>query len=130
VYPFVVVYNDSKWNMEKRFSDFAALDEALDELYKGEEDVQLPEFPEKKMFGSLSPALIKERQVGRLLPRPSCLRGDAAAGIVSAAWLAPVVAVGNGQCGSLRRKRARPHRGIWADESCFPCLFRRRLRST
>mmetsp|Transcript_42058 Transcript_42058/g.98033 ORF Transcript_42058/g.98033 Transcript_42058/m.98033 type:complete len:146 (+) Transcript_42058:163-600(+) len=62
VYPFVVVYNDSKWNMEKRFSDFAALDEALDELYKGEEDVQLPEFPEKKMFGSLSPALIKERQ--------------------------------------------------------------------
>lgn len=38
------------------------LDEALDELYKGEEDVQLPEFPEKKMFGSLSPALVKERQ--------------------------------------------------------------------
>jgi hypothetical protein len=42
----------------------AQLDEALDELYKGEEDVQLPEFPEKKLFGSLSPALIKERQAG------------------------------------------------------------------
>ena len=24
--------------------------------------MQLPEFPEKKMFGSLSPALVKERQ--------------------------------------------------------------------
>jgi hypothetical protein len=25
VYPFVVVFNDEKWNLEKRFSDFAAV---------------------------------------------------------------------------------------------------------
>ena len=33
-YPFVVVYNDAKWNLEKRFSDFAELDAALDEAQK------------------------------------------------------------------------------------------------
>eukprot|EP00281_Chroomonas_sp_CCMP1168_P020935 CAMPEP_0206229826 /NCGR_PEP_ID=MMETSP0047_2-20121206/9910_1 /ASSEMBLY_ACC=CAM_ASM_000192 /TAXON_ID=195065 /ORGANISM="Chroomonas mesostigmatica_cf, Strain CCMP1168" /LENGTH=144 /DNA_ID=CAMNT_0053653163 /DNA_START=199 /DNA_END=633 /DNA_ORIENTATION=- len=64
LYPFVVVFNDAKWNLEKRFSEFAALDEALDDLYKADDDIQLPEFPEKKMFGSLSPALIKERTEG------------------------------------------------------------------
>ena len=63
-YPFVVVYNDAKWNLEKRFSDFAELDAALDEAFKNNEDVTLPEFPPKKYFGSLSPALIKERQEG------------------------------------------------------------------
>lgn len=60
-YPFVVVYNDAKWNLEKRFSDFAELDSALEEATKNDE-IQLPEFPPKKYFGSLSPALIKERQ--------------------------------------------------------------------
>lgn len=63
-YPFVVVYNDAKWNLEKRFSDFAELDGQLDEEFKNDEDVTLPEFPPKKYFGSLSPALIKERQEG------------------------------------------------------------------
>jgi len=63
-YPFVVVYNDAKWNLEKRFSDFAELDAQLDEAFKNNEDVVLPEFPPKKYFGSLSPALIKERQEG------------------------------------------------------------------
>ena len=128
-YPFVVVYNDAKWNLEKRFSDFAELDAALDTYFEKDEDTtvglaqlsavassrarvrgtdnasrrfcvcrcaytlhepalfcasctcfcvrvetarnrpadwratqQLPEFPPKKYFGSLSPALIKERQ--------------------------------------------------------------------
>lgn len=63
VYPFVVVFNDEKWSLEKRFSEFAALDEELDDHFKSNENVQLPEFPEKKLFGSLSPALIKERSV-------------------------------------------------------------------
>ncbi|KAJ1474061.1 hypothetical protein T484DRAFT_3292674 [Baffinella frigidus] len=63
-YPFVVVYNDEKWNLEKRFCEFAELDSALDEEYKSNEDIVLPEFPPKKFFGSLSPALIKERQEG------------------------------------------------------------------
>merc|ERR1719263_2494798 len=62
-YPFVVVYNDAKWNLEKRFSDFAELHAALDEAFKNNEDVTLPEFPPKKYFGSLSPALIKESEV-------------------------------------------------------------------
>mmetsp|Transcript_26761 Transcript_26761/g.41868 ORF Transcript_26761/g.41868 Transcript_26761/m.41868 type:complete len:160 (-) Transcript_26761:98-577(-) len=61
-YPFVVVYNDAKWNLEKRFSEFAELDSRLDELYKNDDNIVLPEFPPKKLFGSLSPALIKERQ--------------------------------------------------------------------
>mmetsp|Transcript_22263 Transcript_22263/g.56162 ORF Transcript_22263/g.56162 Transcript_22263/m.56162 type:complete len:233 (-) Transcript_22263:130-828(-) len=61
-YPFCVMYNDDKWNMEKRFSDFAELDKQLDEIYKGDSKVQLPEFPPKKMFGSLSPSLIVERK--------------------------------------------------------------------
>ena len=52
------------WALEKRFSDFAELDAALDEAFKNNEDVTLPEFPPKKYFGSLSPALIKERQEG------------------------------------------------------------------
>jgi hypothetical protein len=34
-----VVYNDAKWNLEKRFSDFAELDAALDEAFKNNEDV-------------------------------------------------------------------------------------------
>jgi hypothetical protein len=38
-YPFVVVYNDAKWNLEKRFSDFAELDAQLDEAFKNNEDV-------------------------------------------------------------------------------------------
>jgi hypothetical protein len=38
-YPFVVVYNDEKWNLEKRFSEFADLDSALDEQYKSNEDI-------------------------------------------------------------------------------------------
>jgi hypothetical protein len=38
-YPFVVVYNDAKWNLEKRFSDFAELDGQLDEEFKNDEDV-------------------------------------------------------------------------------------------
>jgi hypothetical protein len=36
-YPFVVVYNDAKWNLEKRFSDFAELDAALEEATKNDE---------------------------------------------------------------------------------------------
>ena len=36
-YPFVVVYNDAKWNLEKRFSDFAELDSALEEATKNDE---------------------------------------------------------------------------------------------
>jgi hypothetical protein len=63
-YPFCVMYNDEKWNMEKRFSEFAELDRQLDEIYKGDSKVQLPEFPPKKMFGSLSPSLIVERKEG------------------------------------------------------------------
>ena len=35
----MVVYNDEKWNLEKRFSDFAELDSALDEEYKSNEDI-------------------------------------------------------------------------------------------
>jgi hypothetical protein len=37
-YPFVVVYNDAKWNLEKRFSDFAELDAALDTYFEKDED--------------------------------------------------------------------------------------------
>jgi len=33
-YPFVVCWNDAKWNLEKRFSDFAALDAQLDKAQK------------------------------------------------------------------------------------------------
>ena len=40
-YPFVVVYNDAKWNLEKRFSDFAQLDSELDDHYKSNESVQV-----------------------------------------------------------------------------------------
>ena len=40
-YPFVVVYNDAKWNLEKRFSDFAQLDSELDEHFKSNESVQV-----------------------------------------------------------------------------------------
>jgi len=38
-YPFVVVYNDAKWNLEKRFSEFAELDSRLDELYKNDDNI-------------------------------------------------------------------------------------------
>ena len=37
-YPFVVVYNDAKWNLEKRFSDFAELDAALDTYFEKDDD--------------------------------------------------------------------------------------------
>ncbi len=45
-YPFVVVYNDAKWNLEKRFSDFAELDAALDEAQKNGDfgDAQVTSF--------------------------------------------------------------------------------------
>lgn len=33
------MYNDAKWNLEKRFSDFAELDAQLDEAFKNNEDV-------------------------------------------------------------------------------------------
>lgn len=39
-YPFCVVFNDAKWNLEKRFSEFAELDKQLDEIYKGDSSVQ------------------------------------------------------------------------------------------
>jgi hypothetical protein len=44
-YPFCVVYNDDKWNLEKRFSDFAELDKQLDEIYKGDSSVQVCPLP-------------------------------------------------------------------------------------
>jgi hypothetical protein len=40
-YPFCVVYNEEKWNLEKRFSDFAELDRKLDEAFKGDQNVQV-----------------------------------------------------------------------------------------
>lgn len=38
-YPFVVVYNDAKWNLEKRFSDFSELDTLMEDTFKNNEDV-------------------------------------------------------------------------------------------
>jgi len=38
-YPFVVVYNEAKWNLEKRFSDFSELDTAMEDEFKNDEDV-------------------------------------------------------------------------------------------
>ena len=37
----MVVYNDAKWNLEKRFSDFAQLDSELDDHFKSNESVQV-----------------------------------------------------------------------------------------
>mmetsp|Transcript_23369 Transcript_23369/g.46913 ORF Transcript_23369/g.46913 Transcript_23369/m.46913 type:complete len:161 (-) Transcript_23369:178-660(-) len=62
LYPMTVVFNEKKWSLEKRFSEFAELDSQLDEAFKSDDDIVLPEFPPKKFFGSLSPALIKERR--------------------------------------------------------------------
>lgn len=36
-----MVFNDDKWNLEKRFSDFAELDRQLDEIYRGDTKVQV-----------------------------------------------------------------------------------------
>jgi len=62
LYPMTVVFNEKKWSLEKRFSEFAELDNLLDDQFKNDDNIVLPEFPPKKFFGSLSPALIKERK--------------------------------------------------------------------
>mmetsp|Transcript_42514 Transcript_42514/g.66591 ORF Transcript_42514/g.66591 Transcript_42514/m.66591 type:complete len:296 (-) Transcript_42514:1430-2317(-) len=63
IYSFVVVRNDKRWVLKKRYSQLHIFDRMLMQTIKeagGDESV-LPEFPPKKLFGKMSPSLVKER---------------------------------------------------------------------
>eukprot|EP00961_Rhodomonas_salina_P117306 1579150-Rhodomonas_salina.1 len=38
LYPMTVVFNEKKWSLEKRFSEFAELDSQLDEAFKNDDN--------------------------------------------------------------------------------------------
>jgi len=70
IYSFVVVRNDKRWVLKKRYSQLHIFDRMLMQTIKeagGDESV-LPEFPPKKLFGKMSPSLVKERYAQRTLP--------------------------------------------------------------
>mmetsp|Transcript_10188 Transcript_10188/g.23856 ORF Transcript_10188/g.23856 Transcript_10188/m.23856 type:complete len:245 (-) Transcript_10188:158-892(-) len=60
VYEFVCQLGDRRWSVRKRFSEFVALDAALDETLP--EAVALPPFPSKHLLARLSPDLVRQRR--------------------------------------------------------------------
>lgn len=64
LYTFVVARNDKRWCLKKRFRQLYTFDQMLLALLKeqGKSEDALAEFPTKKMFGKMSPSLVKERQ--------------------------------------------------------------------
>jgi len=64
LYSFVVCRNDKRWVIKKRFSHLHAFDTLLMNTIKdhGGDESKLPEFPEKQVFGKMSPSLVRERQ--------------------------------------------------------------------
>jgi len=64
LYSFVVARNDKRWVLKKRFRQLYTFDQMLMALLKeqGKSEDALAEFPVKKVFGKMSPSLVKERQ--------------------------------------------------------------------
>lgn len=72
IYSFVVCRHDNadedekhmkRWVIKKRYSHFHIFDKVLMQIIKeeGGDEEWLPEFPEKALFGKMSPSLVKER---------------------------------------------------------------------
>jgi len=64
LYSFVVARNDKRWVLKKRFRQLFTFDQMLLSILReqGKDENELPEFPDKKLFGKMSPSLVKERE--------------------------------------------------------------------
>jgi len=63
LYSFVVVRGEKRWVLKKRYSQLLTLDQQLHDAYidSGGDGNDLPEFPEKKLFGKMSPSFVRDR---------------------------------------------------------------------
>eukprot|EP00960_Hanusia_phi_P072495 767800-Hanusia_phi.AAC.3 len=81
VYNFQIAYNEKRWFIQKRYSQFDKLDNVLNEKFP-DVMISVQRLPPKKPFGSLSPALIAMRQksldayLQAILIRPVLVRSD------------------------------------------------------
>ncbi|EKX52098.1 hypothetical protein GUITHDRAFT_102000 [Guillardia theta CCMP2712] len=81
VYNFQIAYNEKRWFIQKRYSQFDKLDNVLNEKFP-DVMISVQRLPPKKPFGSLSPALIAMRQksldayLQAILIRPVLVRSE------------------------------------------------------